>query len=86
MFDKLIIKNVKTGKPSYTLTMVLIGFFVINVKLLLSGVQITEKIKFDIFSGTDYAASLAAISGLHIFNKKVVRDTTTPTSSEGSDA
>lgn len=74
ILSTLIIKNVKTGQPSYTLTMTIVGFFVINLKLLLSGIEIMDKIKMSDFSGTDYAAALAALGGIHIFNKKVVRD------------
>jgi len=74
MLDKLInafvIKNVKTGKPSYTTTMVIIGFGVINLKLLLAGMEITDKIKFSDFTGIDYAACLTAIGGIYLWNKK----------------
>ncbi len=74
LFSKLVLRNVKTGKPSYSLTMTVVAFFVINLKLLFSGVEIVDKVKMSDFSGTDYAASLAAISGLHIFNKKANKD------------
>lgn len=74
ILSKLIIKNVKTGVPSYTLTMTLVGFFIINLKLLFSGMEIMDKVKFSDFSGTDYAAALAAIGSIHIFNKKVNND------------
>ena len=67
----MIIKNVKTGKPSYTLTMTIVGFLVINIKLLFSGIEIMDKFKMSDFSGVDYAAALAAIGSIHIFNKKV---------------
>jgi hypothetical protein len=74
ILDSLIIKNTKTGRPSYTLTMALTGFFIINLKLLLSGVEIMDKVKMSEFSGVDYAAALAAIGSIHIFNKKVTKD------------
>jgi hypothetical protein len=42
IMSKLVIKNVKTGRPSYILTAFIIGILIVNVKLLLSGVQIGE--------------------------------------------
>lgn len=51
--------------------MVVVGFGIINLKLLLSGVEIVDKIKMSDFNGVDYAASLAAISALHVGNKKL---------------
>jgi hypothetical protein len=51
--------------------MTIVGFFIINLKLLLSGIEIMDKVKMSDFSGSDYAAALAALSALHIFNKKV---------------
>lgn len=74
ILSKMIIKNVKTGKPSYTLTMTIVGFLVINIKLLFSGIEIMDKFKMSDFSGVDYAAALAAIGSIHIFNKKVVTE------------
>lgn len=69
-----ILKNLKTGKPSYTLTAFIIGFAVINMKLLFSGIDIMGKFKMSSFSGTDYGVALAALGSLHIANKKVVSD------------
>lgn len=73
MFNKLlsifIIKNVKTGKPSYTITAFIVGVFIVNIKLLLSGVQINETFKFDTFNGVDYAAAMGALGGLYVGNK-----------------
>ena len=71
MLDKLIIKNQKTNKPSYTTTMVVVGFGVINLKLLLSGMEIMDKVKMSEFSGVEYAAALSAIGGIYLWNKKV---------------
>lgn len=51
--------------------MVVAGFFVINLKLLLSGIQITEAFKMSEFSGVDYSAALSALGGIHLFNKKL---------------
>lgn len=77
VLSKMIIKDVKTGKPSYTVTAFMVGFFVINIKLLLSGIQLTEKIKFDTFTGVDYSAAVAALGGIYIMRKnKTIDDRT----------
>jgi hypothetical protein len=73
MFNKIlsnfIVNDVKTKKPSYTVTAFIIGFFIINLKLLFSGIQITNKIKMSDFNGVDYAASVAALGGIYILRK-----------------
>ena len=66
-----MIRDVHTGKPSYTATMVVVGFFIINFKLLMSGIQITDTIKMSDFSGIDYSTALGALGGIHLFNKKI---------------
>jgi hypothetical protein len=71
LIDFFIIKNKKTGKPSYTTTMVVVGFAIINLKLLLSGIEIMDKVKMSEFSGVDYAAALSAIGAIHVGNKKL---------------
>ena len=74
-FIKLfLLNNEKTKKPSYVITMVVFGFFIINLKLLLSGISITDKFKMSEFSGVDYSAALSALGGLHLFNKKITHD------------
>lgn len=73
MLDKilstLILKDIKTGKPSYTVSAFVFGFFVINIKLLLAGINITDEIKMSDFSGVDYAASAAAIGSIYVLRK-----------------
>lgn len=69
MLSKLIVNDVKTKKPSYTVTAFIVGFFVINFKLLFSGIEITDKIKMSDFSGVDYAAAVAALGGIYVLRK-----------------
>lgn len=71
MLSKLIIKNVKTGKASYVTTAFVVGVFIVNLKLLLSGMQLPHNIKMSEFSGTDYAAAMTALSALWVSNKHV---------------
>lgn len=70
IIDFFMLKN-KAGRPSYSTTMVVAGFAVINIKLLLSGIEIVDKIKMSDFSGTDYAMAFTAIAALHVGNKKL---------------
>lgn len=58
-----------TGKKSYTLSALCIGFAVINIKLLFSGVQFTQNFKFDSFSGVDYGAALAGLGTIYNWAK-----------------
>lgn len=70
MLSSLIIKNVKTGKPSYTLTAFMAGVFIVNVKLIVSGLEV-RGFKFSDFSGVDYAAAMAALGGIYSLNKAI---------------
>lgn len=67
--ELLMFKNIKTGKPSYTTTAFIVGFFVVNMKLIFAGVSVGDKFKSSDFSGTDYAAAVAALGGIYLLNK-----------------
>lgn len=66
---KLWLNDPKTGKPSVTLSMFVYGFAIATIKLLLSGIEIYDRIKMDTFSGTDYAAVLAALGAIYTIRK-----------------
>jgi hypothetical protein len=57
------------GKPSVTLTAFVVGFAVLCFKLLFSGIQITEHIKLDQFSGTEFGVAIAALGGVYTLRK-----------------
>lgn len=82
LLSKLIVRDVKTKKPSYTVTAFITGFFIINFKLLFSGINITDKIKMSDFNGVDYAAGVAALGGIYVLRKN---KTIKPDSSEDKD-
>lgn len=65
-----MLRNEVTGKKSYTVTMTVVGFGVICIKLLISGMTIGEYKSSD-FTGVDFAAALGAISALYVSNKHV---------------
>lgn len=73
ILSKLIVKNVKTGQPSYILTSFIFGIFVVNIKLLFSGLTIAGN-KMSDFSGVDYSAAVAALGGIYTLNKQVNKD------------
>jgi hypothetical protein len=57
------------GKKSYTMTALVVGFAIINIKLLFSGIEVTDKIKMSDFSGTDYGAALAGLGVIYNWGK-----------------
>ena len=64
---KLMIKN-SDGKRSATMTAFVLGFIVVNLKLILSGVTIGS-VTLSPFSGTEYAASLAALGAIYVLRR-----------------
>jgi hypothetical protein len=68
IMSKLIVTNVKTNRPSYVLTAFIVGVFIVNMKLVFSGIEFNG-VKMSDFTGTDYAASMAALGGIYSLNK-----------------
>lgn len=62
---KLYLKD-SNGKPSITTTAFFIGFIVICVKLILSGIEVRPGIKFSDFTGVDFGAALASLGGVYV--------------------
>lgn len=56
------------GKPSTTMTAFFIGFLVVNVKLILSGLTIGE-VSFDAFTGSEYAAAVASLGAIYVLRR-----------------
>lgn len=67
-FNSLLIKN-SAGKPSLTTTAFIIGFLVLNFKLIFSGMSLGT-LTLSAFSGTDYAAGIAALGGVYWARRK----------------
>lgn len=53
------------GKPSITTTAFFLGFIVICVKLLLSGIEY-KGIKMSDFTGTDFGIAIASLGGVYV--------------------
>jgi hypothetical protein len=64
------------GKKSLTATCFIIGFLVINAKLLLSGITIGDT-TLSQFSGIDYGAALAALGGIYALRRNGEKNETT---------
>jgi hypothetical protein len=65
--NKLLIKD-SSGKPSATMTAFVMGFMVVNVKLLISGLTIAGY-TMAAFGGGDYAAALSALGGIYVMRR-----------------
>jgi hypothetical protein len=73
MLDKFLLRDTK-GKKSVTVTAFIIGFIIVNFKLLFSGVTIGE-ITLSTFSGVDYGAALAALGAIYVMRRTSQKDT-----------
>ena len=58
----------KSGKPSVTLSLLVLGFCVATLKLLVSG-MIIHGMPMEAFTGGDYALVLGALGGIYGFRK-----------------
>lgn len=70
ILNSFLIKNIKTGIPSYTLSASVYGFILVNFKLIFSGITIGT---FHIveFGGIEYASAIAALTTLYVSNKHI---------------
>ena len=62
-----------SGKKSITMTAFVLGFLVVNAKLLMSGITIGS-IVFAPFLGSEYALSVAALGSVYILRRKIDKD------------
>lgn len=65
----LWLKDPKTGKESVTLTVFVYGFVIASAKLLVSGIEVVDKLKMSDFSGVDFAAVIAALGTVYTMRK-----------------
>ena len=57
-----------TGKKSATLTAFVIGFLIVNIRLLFSGVSI-GKFTIGQFTGSEYALAVGALSAMYVMRR-----------------
>ena len=67
--NKILIKN-SGGKPSVTMTAFVLGFVVVNLKLILSGMEIASY-KMAAFTGGEYAAAISALGGVYVLRRNI---------------
>ena len=65
--EKLLLKD-SSGKKSVTMTSFVLGFIVVNLKLILSGMTING-ITLSAFTGSDYSLSLAALGAIYVLRR-----------------
>lgn len=58
------------GQPSLTATAFVVGFLLVSLKLLFSGVEFNG-LKLSDFSGTDYAAAVGALGAVYTLRNKM---------------
>lgn len=75
----MYMKDPKTGEPSVTITLLVVGFAICLLKLLTSGMVIGT-IQLGTFSGSDFATAVGALGALYAARKhtdsRIVNNTT----------
>ena len=67
MLDKLLLKD-SSGNKSTTVTAFIIGFVVVNLKLLASGLTVGGY-TMSAFSGVDYSAAIGALGAIYVMRR-----------------
>ena len=70
--NKFLFKDSK-GKPSLTATAFIIGFAVVNLKLIFSGFEL-QNFKMALFSGGEYAAAVGALGAIYVLRRSTDPD------------
>ena len=65
--NKFLLKD-SSGKKSVTMTAFVLGFLVVNAKLLTAGLAV-GKLTMGAFSGTEYAAAVAALGAVYVLRR-----------------
>ena len=68
MLDKLLVTDT-SGKKSLTATAFIVGFAIVNLKLLLAG-SAFGSVVLSPFSGGEYAAAVAALGTVYVLRRQ----------------
>ena len=68
--DKFLLSNTG-GDKSLTATAFIIGFVVVNIKLLMAGVKIAS-ITMSAFSGAEYACAVGALGAIYVLRRNAI--------------
>ena len=71
-FNKFLFKD-SEGKPSLTATSFVLGFVVVNLKLILSGVEFGD-FKIALFSGGEYAAAIGSLGAVYVLRRSTEKN------------
>lgn len=67
MVEKFLIKN-SDGKKSVTMTAFVLGFVIVNLKLIFSGMTIGG-LNLAPFTGGEYAAAMSALGAIYVLRR-----------------
>lgn len=67
VINKMLIKN-SDGKKSVTMTAFVLGFAIVNLKLIMSGMTIGGLVLAP-FSGVEYAAAMTALGAIYVMRR-----------------
>lgn len=67
MLEKCLLKD-SNGHKSTTVTAFVLGFIVVNLKLLVSGLTLAGY-EMSAFSGGDYAAAVGALGAIYVMRR-----------------
>jgi len=70
--NNLLLKD-SSGKKSATMTAFVVGFIVVNTKLILSGVEIGG-LTLAPFTGSEYAAAIGALGAVYVLRRSTDPD------------
>lgn len=67
MFDKILLKDT-SGKKSVTVTAFVLGFLVVNAKLLVSGITVAGY-TMAAFTGSEYGVAVGALGAIYVLRR-----------------
>lgn len=67
MLEKILLKD-SSGQKSTTVTAFVLGFIVVNLKLLASGLTLAGY-EMSAFTGGDYAAAIGALGAVYVMRR-----------------
>lgn len=67
MSKRLMLSDSK-GEKSITVTAFIIGFIIVNLKLLISGLSVAG-IQMENFSGSDYAVAVGSLGAIYVMRR-----------------
>lgn len=70
---KIPLINDSKGQPSATMTAFVLGFIVVNLKLILAGITI-KSFTLGAFSGSEYSMCIAALGAVYVLRRSAGKE------------